>query len=259
MDPALPAILVPARRASTRLPEKLLLADSGTPLLVHALRAAANGFGTAQVIACCDDHLLVRIAAEAGFAAQLTDPGHQSGSARIAEVAATLDNTVIVNVQGDEPEMDPAHIRLVAALLERHPWAAMATLCTAAGPTEQADPASVKVCRSGERAVWFSRAPCPWDREAAGPAAACERHLGIYAYRREVLLNWHSLPPCPLEELECLEQLRALGAGLGIACAQVAWAAPGIDTPADYDAFLARLRLPPAAADSSGAPVHGPC
>ena len=241
--PAAVAVLIPARRASTRLPDKLLLAESGQPLIAHACRAAAQAFGAEAVTVCADDEQLVAAAAAAGVAARMTRADHQSGSDRIAEVAAGLAAELVVNVQGDEPEIDPAHIRTVVALLRTHAWAGIATLCVAGGPAESGNPNAVKVVLAhGDRALYFSRAPVPWDRDRGAPAAVCRRHLGIYAYRRQVLLDYARLPPSRLEESEKLEQLRALEAGIGIACAEVAHAAAGIDTRADYDAFLARWR-----------------
>jgi 3-deoxy-manno-octulosonate cytidylyltransferase (CMP-KDO synthetase) len=237
------AVLIPARRASTRLPEKLLLAEHGEPLIATAARRAAQAFGPGRVVVCADDAALVHAAEGAGVQARLTRLDHQSGTDRIAEIAAGLSAAIIVNVQGDEPEMDPEHIRLVAALLQRHPWAGMATLATTGGAAEQDDPNKVKVVLGhGDRALWFTRAPAPWDRDAGGPAARCLRHLGIYAYRREVLLGYARLPASRLEQSEKLEQLRAIEAGIGIACAVVADATPGIDIRSDYDAFLTRTR-----------------
>lgn len=241
--PATPAVLIPARRASTRLPDKLLLAEHGEPLIATVARRAALAFGPESVVVCADDPALIEAVRPAGIAARLTGPHHASGTDRIAEVAAGLPHAVVVNVQGDEPEVDPAHIRLVAELLARHPWAGMATLAVPADAAAQANPNQVKVViGNGDRALWFTRAPAPWDRDAAAPAARTYRHLGIYAYRREVLLSYAALPPTPLERLERLEQLRALANGIGIAVAAVERAEPGIDTRADYDAFLARRR-----------------
>lgn len=237
------AILIPARRASTRLPEKLLLSESGRPVIAHACERAALAFGAQAVTVCADDAALIAAARATGVSAVMTRLDHQSGTDRIAEIAVGLDATIIVNVQGDEPEMDPAHIRLVVALLERHPWAGMSTLCVPGTTTEQHNPNNVKVILGhNERALWFSRCPVVYDRDHARPAATCHRHLGIYAYRREVLLRYAALPPSTLEQLEKLEQLRALDAGIGIACAEVSHAQPGIDVRADYDAFLARLK-----------------
>ncbi|MFM2091245.1 MAG: 3-deoxy-manno-octulosonate cytidylyltransferase [Planctomycetota bacterium] len=247
-------VLIPARRASTRLPEKLLLAEHGEPLIATVARRAAQAFGPAATIVCADDPALVAACAGAGVQARMTRLDHQSGTDRIAEVAAGLDADIVVNVQGDEPEMDVGHIRLVAGLLERHPWAGMATLGVPMPPAEQADPSKVKLvlaesgrAPTGEpegRALWFTRAPAPWDRDAAGPGRGL-RHLGIYAYRRDVLLGYGRLPASALEQSEKLEQLRALAAGIGIAAAVVAHAPAGIDTRPDYDAFLARHRNTP--------------
>lgn len=243
--------LIPARRASSRLPDKLLLAETGTPVLVHTCQRAAAAVGRDGVVVCADDAALIAVAEAAGFQARMTSPEHQSGTDRIAEVAATLDAEVVVNVQGDEPEIEPAHISQVAGLLSTHAWADMATLATPASAVDQADPNAVKVVLGNDdRALWFSRAPTPWDRDAAAPSTDCHRHLGIYAYRRAAVLGYAGLAATPLEDSERLEQLRALANGLSIACGVVTAAAPGIDVRADYDAFLTRHRAA-AAADSS--------
>lgn len=248
------AVLIPARRASTRLPEKLLLSETGRPLIAHTCERAAMAFGPEAVAVCADDPVLVDAARGAGVAGHLTRIDHQSGTDRIAEVASRIDAQVLVNVQGDEPEIDPNHIRLVAGLLDRHPWAGIATLCCPGGADEQRNPNNVKVVLGAdERALYFTRSGCPFDRDAGGPAAACHRHLGIYAYRRGVLLGYAQLPPSRLERLEKLEQLRALEAGIGIACAVIGSAAPGIDVRADYDAFLQRWRTR-RAGEPAGAP-----
>lgn len=235
------AVLVPARRASTRLPEKLLLAEHGEPLIATVARRAGLAFGPAAVVVCADDPALVAAVAPTGIRAALTRADHQSGTDRIAEVAAGLSAGIIVNVQGDEPEMEPEHIRLVAGLLQQHPWAGMATLGVPAGPEAQGNPNQVKVViGNGDRALWFTRSAAPYDRDRGGPAQQTHRHLGIYAYRRDILLGYGRLPRSPLEEIERLEQLRALANGISIAIAVVAQSTPGIDVRADYDAFLTR-------------------
>lgn len=239
------AVLIPARRASTRLPEKLLLAEHGEPVIATAAKQAAQAFGAQSVVVCADDQALVDAVRAVGIGAKLTRLDHQSGTDRIAEVAATLDVDIVVNVQGDEPEMEPEHIRLVASLLAKHPWAGIATLAVAGGAAEQANPNNVKaIIGHGDRALWFTRAPAVYDRDAGRPLATCYRHLGIYAYRRDVLLGYQRLPASCLEQTEKLEQLRALEAGIGIACAVVERAVPGIDVRSDYDAFLARRKNP---------------
>ena len=236
------AVLIPARRASTRLPEKLLLAEHGEAVLATAVKRASQAFGMQSVIVCADDQALIAAVRPTGVQARMTRLDHQSGTDRIAEIADTLTAEVIVNVQGDEPEMEPEHIRLVADLLRRHPWAGIATLCVRGGAAEQANPNNVKVVLAqGDRALWFTRAPAVYDREAKAPLTTCHRHLGIYAYRRDVLLGYGALPASRLEQCEKLEQLRALEAGIGIACATVSHAVAGIDVRADYDDFLARL------------------
>lgn len=242
MDPASPAILLPARRAATRLPDKLLLATTGKAVVVHACERAAEAFGPQQVIVCVDDDELAAVVEAAGFTAMRTRPDHQSGTDRIAEVAAGLSNELIINVQADEPEMDPEHIRTVAGLLTQHADCGMATLAVPAQPGEDLDPNAVKVVLGHTgKALYFTRAPCPWDRDAGG-AGKCLRHLGIYAYRRDILLGYHALPASALEASEKLEQLRALEAGIGIAVAVVDAAPPGVDVQADYDAFVTRWR-----------------
>ncbi len=235
------SILIPARKNSSRLPDKLLLSETGLPLIVHTCQRAAQAFGSDQVIVCADDDSIVEVVTAAGFTAQLTAPDHESGTDRIAEVAAQLSSDIIVNVQGDEPEIDPVHIRLVASLLNAHDWAGMATLATPGTVEDQTNPNAVKVVLgAGQRALSFTRAPSPWDRDAGRPAQNCYRHIGMYAYRKDILLNYHALPTSHLETCEKLEQLRALEAGIGMACATVDNAPAGIDVRADYDAFLQR-------------------
>lgn len=238
-----PLICIPARLESTRLPRKLLLAESGAPLLLHTCQQAAKAFGAASVLVCADHPSLVEAVTAAGFAAVLTSPDHQSGTDRIAEAAATRTHPVVVNVQGDEPEIDPEHIRTVALLLDHCPWAQMATLATPGEDGDQDDPNAVKVVLGhGQRALLFSRAPVVFSRDHGRTEQHCLRHLGIYAYRKPFLLSYQQLPASRLEAVEKLEQLRALEAGHQIACAVVAHAAPGIDSRPDYDAFLARHR-----------------
>lgn len=236
-------VLIPARRASTRLPDKLLLAETGQPLIVHTCRQAAQAFGPDRVVVCADDPALIRAVDAAGFQARMTRLDHRSGTDRIAEVAAGLPGEVFINVQGDEPEIDPGHIRLAASLLARHAWAHIGTLAYAGGPERQADPNTVKVVlAAGDRALWFTRAPAVWNRAQAAALPTCHCHIGLYAYRRAALLGYAGLPASRLEGTEMLEQLRALEAGWGIACAVVDQATRGIDVRSDYDAFLARQR-----------------
>lgn len=254
-------IAIPARLASTRLPNKLLLAETGRPLLAHvierclAAQAKSGGLLTRCVVAY-DDERLGRVASAAGAAAVATGEHHRCGTTRIAEAVEQMGATCdfVVNVQGDEPEIDPQAILAVANELLRDPSAPMATLAIAMPPgteAQQANPNAVKVVLdSSGRAMYFSRAAIPFDRVSAGATAPLwHHHLGVYAYRRDFLAEFARLPVSPLEERESLEQLRALEAGYPIRVAVIpeAWAGKGIDTPEDYARFVQRRQMTAAA------------
>ncbi len=246
-------VLIPARRASTRLPDKALADIGGIPMVVRVGRRA-HASGAASVTVATDDARIVAVCVEHGIQAVLTDAAHASGTDRIAEAAAALDlptDAVVVNVQGDEPFIDPELIRACAAQLHRDPDAAIAT---AAHPitdaTEVFDPNVVKVVLDAHgNALMFSRAPIPWRRDAfAGPdprAGAMPalpdtppflRHVGIYAFRIHALQDFARLAPCPLEQAEALEQLRALWHGWRLAVLVLGHApAGGVDTPRDLE------------------------
>jgi 3-deoxy-manno-octulosonate cytidylyltransferase (CMP-KDO synthetase) len=214
--------------------------------------AAARARSLSEVIVATDSAEIAAAVRAFGGRVEMTGE-HPSGTDRIAEVArrACPDAEVIVNIQGDEPEIDPAAIdRLVAALESSGSSPAeMATLATPITErAERDDPACVKVvCAADGRALYFSRLPIPFTRDidpdtlliAGSP---WKLHLGVYAYRREFLLRLSELPPSPLERLEKLEQLRALEAGATIRVAEVAHRAAGIDTPEDYARFVARQK-----------------
>jgi 3-deoxy-manno-octulosonate cytidylyltransferase (CMP-KDO synthetase) len=247
------ALVLPARLASTRLPRKLLLAETGRTLLAHtvdcALAAAKASKGAiSRVLVAADCEELAAAARAAGAEAVLTDPNHKSGTDRIAEAAAGLAEDVIVNLQADEPEMPADAVIGLARRLLDSPAEVMATLAAPIGAPEDAtNPNVVKVVvDSTGHALYFSRAPIPWAREGwkdgRDPTKHVLRHFGIYAYRRDFLLGYSKLPPSRLEELEKLEQLRALEAGHRIACAVVDSVPEGIDTPESYAAFVARWR-----------------
>jgi 3-deoxy-manno-octulosonate cytidylyltransferase (CMP-KDO synthetase) len=231
----------------------MLLRETGKTLLQHTYEAARAARRPAGVLVATDH---AEIAAEVerfhgDFVMTSTDCA--SGTDRVAEVARKLPRAeIVVNVQGDEPEMSPENIDCVIELLERNPTAGMATLATPLRSHEQiANPACVKVVFDNHgRALYFSRSPIPFVRDAA---TACDlapnieppmyyQHLGIYAYRREVLLEVAALPPSSLEMAEKLEQLRMLQSGGTILVGVVEHASSGIDTPADYAAFVARRR-----------------
>ena len=258
---AAPAIaVIPARLASTRLPDKPLLARTGRPLIAHVVDTAHRARLLERVIVATDDDRIAAAATAAGAEAALTRADHPNGTSRIAEVVARLwpeatdpashaARRIIVNLQGDEPELDPALIdRLVEALRQQPDPAAtpMATIAGAFEPGEDAaDPNLVKVVLDTRgRALYFSRAVIPHDREGNdrhdGGGSAPLKHAGIYAYRAGFLLDYANLPPTPLEQMEKLEQLRALEHGYHIAVITARLTHHGIDTAAQYEAFVQR-------------------
>lgn len=253
------AVILPARLASTRLPGKLLLDQTGKTVLEHTLECAiearkrSSGLITC-VLAACDDPKLIAVAQKAGVQAVMTRPDHQSGTDRIAEAAAPLKEDVIVNLQADEPELDPELIVQVAVLLTgSSDQASMSTLAVPIFEEERwRKPNVVKVVVDGQgRALYFSRAPIPYPRDEASSAEAWSlggrrvyglHHLGLYAYRKDFLLGYKDLPPSRLEKLEKLEQLRALEAGHTIRVGLAKEHPPGIDTQEEYDAFVQRCK-----------------
>jgi 3-deoxy-manno-octulosonate cytidylyltransferase (CMP-KDO synthetase) len=251
-------VVIPARYASTRLPRKMLLRETGKSLLQHTYEAVCLAKRPATVVIATDHAEIARDVGRFGGEFVMTSPDCQSGTDRVAEVARRLVQAdVLVNVQGDEPEISPAAIDRLVEMIEANPAAGMATLSTPIRTPEQlANPACVKVVFSASgRALYFSRSPIPFIRDTAtaervGSSATPAfnqppvffQHLGLYAYRRDVLLAFASLPPSSLELCERLEQLRFLQAGGEILVDVVEHAASGIDTPADYTAFVARQR-----------------
>jgi 3-deoxy-manno-octulosonate cytidylyltransferase (CMP-KDO synthetase) len=243
-------IVIPARYASTRFPGKPLARLWGKPVLQHVYERAACATLCERVIVATDDE---RIAAAArGFGAEvaLTRADHPSGTDRVAEVATRLTDDLIVNVQGDEPLVEPSAIDAAVEPLLADPDIPMGTLCAPIEELEAlANPNVVKVVTSREGyALYFSRLPIPFVRDH-GVAAARYRHIGLYVYRREFLLGLAELTPTPLEEAERLEQLRALEHGHRIRVVAVPGASPGIDTPED----LAELEATPPPSPSSAA------
>jgi 3-deoxy-manno-octulosonate cytidylyltransferase (CMP-KDO synthetase) len=250
-------VVIPARYGSSRLPGKPLLKIAGKPMLqwVHEVALAS---GAAEVVIATDDERILDTAQAFGATAQLTSLTHVSGTDRIAEVANLAgwdDDAIVVNLQGDEPLMPPALVRQVADILQQSPGAAIATVATRiTGIAAFLDPNVVKVVTDGNgRALYFSRAPIPWGRESA-PAglasqrgfAGARRHVGLYAYRGAALQKLASLPPSKLEQLEKLEQLRALENGLEILVADaVAQPGPDVNTAEDL-ARVAQLLAQPA-------------
>lgn len=238
-------VVIPARHASTRLPGKPLLAVAGLPMVlrVHDLSLRS---GASEVIVATDDARIHDACRAAGAVVEMTGAQHASGTDRIAEVAMRRGwaaDDIVVNVQGDEPLLPPALIGQVAQLLAATPGAAIATLATPIeSDADYRDPNVVKVVsRPDGMALYFSRAPVPWDRDGAAESTAgvgrhhgSRRHLGLYAYRVGALLALARTAPVDIERRERLEQLRALAMGLAIVVADAdELPGPGVDTPED--------------------------
>jgi len=255
------AIVLPARMASTRLPNKLLLDRTGKTVLEHTLAQAlaaleaSRGLITSIRVAC-DDEKLAAVARKAGVDAVLTDPALPSGTDRIAAALDGLKEDLIINVQADEPELNPELIVQAAALLDSGPIdAEMSTLAVPIYDKALLDkPNVVKVVVDAQgRALYFSRAPIPFLRDPGSPPVWTRttkdgqtrtvwglHHVGLYGYKREFLLAYTKLPPSRLERIEKLEQLRAIENGHTILVGLAENHPPGIDTPEDYEAFVVR-------------------
>ncbi len=246
-------IVIPARYASHRLPGKPLLRETGKYLVQHVYERACQSRRASQVLVATDDPRIMNAVESFGGRAVWTRRDHPSGTDRVAEVARGLDADVIVNLQGDEPLIDPAALDLLPQLLERDAEADMATLAVPiTAPAQWLDPNCVKVvCDAAGRALYFSRSPIPFVRDGQ-PEFTAEpprflQHLGLYAYRRRFLLELAQLPPEPLERLEKLEQLRVLALGRRIQVGLVRQSAIGVDTYEDYERFVRVFRQKQAA------------
>lgn len=245
--------IIPARYASTRFPGKPLANETGKPLIQHVYERVAQARRVRRCIVATDDERIAAAVRSFGGDAVMTRPDHPSGTDRIAEVVRGLptgDNDIIVNVQGDEPELEPEYLDRLAERLAREPAECpIATLaCPFPADADPRDPNAVKVVvNSAGRALYFSRAliPYPRDAGAVGRPAVCLLHLGVYAYRRSFLLKLAAWPPGVLEQVEKLEQLRVLERGVALAVEIVEHASVGIDTPQDYEQFVARQRRRP--------------
>jgi 3-deoxy-manno-octulosonate cytidylyltransferase (CMP-KDO synthetase) len=239
------AIIIPARYESTRLPGKPLLRETGKYLVQHVYERARLARTVRDVVVATDDPRIEAAVRGFGGHVVLTRKDHSSGTDRVAEAAETLDADIIVNLQGDEPLIDPDSLDHVAELLARDVAADMATLATPL--TEVADyrnPNVVKVVMDDRgRALYFSRSPIPFVRDGE-PDFACSglcffRHVGLYAYRKPFLMQLARTPACSLEQLEKLEQLRALALGKAIHVGIVREHSIGVDTIEDYRRFVA--------------------
>jgi 3-deoxy-manno-octulosonate cytidylyltransferase (CMP-KDO synthetase) len=250
LDSARRVLVIPARRRSTRLPDKMLLRDTGKTLLEHTYEAACRSRRAELVLIATDDEEIAAVARRFSAPVAMTSPKCPSGTDRVAEAVRTLARAeVIVNLQGDEPEVDAASIDRLFDLLEQHSTASMATLATPIRKRASLeDPACVKVTfDNGGRAMYFSRSPIPHAREWDDRLLSAEppvfyQHLGIYAYRRPLLMQLPHWPVGRLERIEKLEQLRVLENGASIFVSVTEHATRGIDTPEDYAAFVLRMQ-----------------
>ncbi len=243
--------VIPARFASTRLPGKPLLSDTGRPLIQHVVEAAQRSKSLDRIIVATDDRRIADAVAGFGGEVVMTRADHTTGTDRVAEVAARLGGArIIVNLQGDEPEVSGEALDRAVALLARRPRGADGHAGDRRSATRRpiaTRRASRSSARRGGRALYFSRSPIPCHRDglpdpASSPRPIAYLHLGLYAYRRDFLLSIAALPPSPLEAAEKLEQLRVLDAGYPIAVGIVEEASIGIDTPEDYRRFVERWR-----------------
>ena len=246
--------IIPARLSSTRLPNKLLLPAGGKPLILWTVGQAEKARHIARVIVATDSEEILRVVQESGGEAVLTSENHQSGSDRIAEVAETLPgNSIIVNVQGDEPLIHPSTIEKAVEAILSDDTIQMATTCEPFRDIKDVLSSDVVkvVCDEKGFALYFSRSPVPFPREVVKKYGSLEnalreekdllllyrKHTGLYVYRREFLLEYTKMPPTNLEKTEMLEQLRALENGARIKVVEVAETSIGVDTPEDFERF----------------------
>ena len=237
--------VIPTRYDSTRLPGKPLLARTGKPLIQHVWEKARAARALDDVIVATDDRRIFDAVQAFGGKPLMTSPKHRCGTERVAEAVRSLDAEIIVNLQGDEPETEPDELDSLVAALVENSRAEMATLAFPSNDTElYRNPNAVKVVLDQENyALYFSRSALPGTR-AGQPEGEFLVHRGIYSYRRSSLLRFVQLPRSPLELREELEQLRALENGLSIKVVINDNTARGIDTPEDYECFVARMERP---------------
>ncbi len=248
--------IVPARLASTRLPDKPLYPLLGRPLIEWVWRRVEAMTVLDRAVVATDSEAVADVCRALGAPVELTSPDHPSGTDRVAEVADRPEYRgfdFIANVQGDEPLLKEAHLDAAIRLVRDQGWQVGTCATPLLDEEARKDPSVVKVARASTgRALYFSRAPIPYKRDGKPEAEDLERepflrHIGLYAYTRDALADWVALAPSRLERLEMLEQLRPLEAGLRIGVAVVGAADPGVDTPADavrMEARLAELNAP---------------
>ena len=230
--------IIPARYASTRFPGKVLTPIHGYPMVHHVYRRATECRSLEEVIIATDSPKVATICAQLGDRVMLTGSQHQSGTDRVAEAARSMDADLIVNIQGDEPLLDPRIIDQLVAHMHAHPELPMGTVgSTTLTPEDLTEPNIVKVVVRDGLAAEFFRTPPPEPVEGQ-----VLRHVGLYAYRRPFLEQFTAQPPTPREQEQGLEQLRALEMGVSIGLVSVAYDAIAVDTPADLDRVLAQWR-----------------
>jgi 3-deoxy-manno-octulosonate cytidylyltransferase (CMP-KDO synthetase) len=245
-DPLHVVAFIPARFASTRFPGKPLADIDGRPMIEHVYRRASAASSISEVIVATDDLRIATCVNEFGGRVRLTKATHESGTDRLAELVAGMDVDIVVNVQGDEPLIDPRAIDQVVAPLVADPSLQMATLYKRiTHPAELTDNNVVKiVVDRGGFALYFSRAPIPHICDPRGGWPPLYRHIGLYAYRRNALLVLASLEPTPLERAESLEQLRALEHGIRIKAVETQYDSLSVDTPEDLEQVRRLLAAP---------------
>jgi len=233
--------VIPARYESSRFPAKLLADLGGSPVLLWTVRRALQAASLEEVVVATDDTRIFETVEAAGYPVCMTRKNHQSGTDRIAEAVKQLDADIVVNVQGDEPFMDPGLIDRLVARMQAEDAPEIGTACTPIlEASDLSNPSVVKVVRDVQGcALYFSRSLIPFPRDVEASDVVDQglffRHLGIYAYRTSFLERWETLPPHPLELTEKLEQLRGLAHGARIAVIDSTQTAPGIDTPEDLE------------------------
>jgi len=233
--------VIPARFASSRFPGKALAPIAGKPMIQHVFeRASMSRYLTGGLVIATDDERIATAARAFGAPVRVTRADHPSGTDRVAEVASASDAEIIVNIQGDEPLIDPTAIDAAVLSLLGDPAVSMATLMKRIeDPAEIESTNVVKVVsdRNG-RAIYFSRLPIPFIRDGSGSSQMRFKHIGLYVYRRDLLLSYSDLPVGPLEQAERLEQLRALENGHAIRVVETEYDSLGVDTPADLERVL---------------------
>jgi 3-deoxy-manno-octulosonate cytidylyltransferase (CMP-KDO synthetase) len=238
MSPARVVVVIPARYGATRLPGKPLVQLAGKPMIQRVYERAKMAKRADQVIVATDDERILKVVEGFGGEARMTRADHRTGTERVAEVAAHVAGDVFVNVQGDEPLLDPAAVDAAISSMLEEPQASIATVATPVKtPGDIMDPNVVKtVVDFDGNALYFSRAPIPWVRDTANKIQVRHlKHLGLYVFQREALLEYPTLPQGELERIEQLEQLRWMENGWKIRVAEVEHDAVSVDVPADVE------------------------